>query len=318
MAGTTSYASASHGPYLSAGRSSWRSLPPPCTAASAACSPLSARLSFGLRGAVRSPTSFACTSSSPSAPRPLYSSRCPPLTSSSRAPRPPAVRGCASSSRRLWLSPPAVSSARPPHPELQRSSRLRSRRPVRTPAPPRRQRPLGIRHVARDVHALEWRAPPSHDGRDGTSHEGGRRPSASRSPSERLPSATPDGQRTRVVVGSSPLSQAAKQARAHLETRPHEAREYSKRRRAEIDALLTTMVAPSHPLYSAVFPDRLICAQFERQLLLTQQLPAKLAKQQELRAEMERKFGVDWQADRSAVACTICKLKWAPRPRPRP
>jgi len=114
------------------------------------------------------------------------------------------------------------------------------------------------------------------------------------------------------------LTKAAKQARAHLETRPHEAREYSKRRRAEIDALLTTMVAPSHPLYSAVFPDRLICAQFERQLLLTQQLPAKLAKQQELRAEMERKFGVDWQADRSAVACTICKLKWAPRPRPRP
>ena len=106
------------------------------------------------------------------------------------------------------------------------------------------------------------------------------------------------------------LSRAAKQARVHLERFPHEARAKARQRRTELDALLTTMVAPSHPLYPDVFPDRLICAQFERRLAEAQQLPTKLAKQQAYRVEMTRKFGVDWQSDRSATACMICKLKW--------
>ena len=75
------------------------------------------------------------------------------------------------------------------------------------------------------------------------------------------------------------------------------------------------MVPPSHALFEAVFPDRLLCTEFEARLaaanVLPQPQPSRLDRgRAEMRAEMERKFGVDWQADDAADACTICHLKW--------
>ena len=62
---------------------------------------------------------------------------------------------------------------------------------------------------------------------------------------------------------------AARQAREHMEAHPQEGAAMGARRRAELDSVLTTMVPPSHALYSVVFPDRLICADFEQRLHAT-------------------------------------------------
>lgn len=119
----------------------------------------------------------------------------------------------------------------------------------------------------------------------------------------------------------------AAQAREHLEAHPHEGAALGARRRAELDALLTTMVPPSHALcvarsnhprsvaalHRARMPSQVrarlprsaylravrctvettaaLCRisassrgcryRFEQRLLAAQQLPAKLAKQQQ-------------------------------------
>ena len=107
------------------------------------------------------------------------------------------------------------------------------------------------------------------------------------------------------------LERAAQQARAHVDRHHHEARPLEARRRAELDALLTAILPPSHPLYEAVFPDRLLCAAFERRLLAARALPSKRVKQQQAREAMGRKFGVDWQPDQSSSACRLCSGKWS-------
>lgn len=69
------------------------------------------------------------------------------------------------------------------------------------------------------------------------------------------------------------LAKAASQARGHLKAHPRERKEMITRRKGELDAVLSSVInSRSHPLYAAVFPDRLLCAQFEERLQAANQL----------------------------------------------
>lgn len=88
-------------------------------------------------------------------------------------------------------------------------------------------------------------------------------------------------------------------------------------RSARAQALLGSIVPPSHPLFGDFFPERAICLEYERakaEARAAQKRDAALAEPERdpsahfatYEASQSAKYGVEWQCDADADECTLC------------
>jgi hypothetical protein len=99
--------------------------------------------------------------------------------------------------------------------------------------------------------------------------------------------------------------------------RPPPRRALTEAKRKELLALLLATVPPSHPLFSTLFAERQICREYEgRERLEAEKRRAAqkalAANSGERHASWDKhqgaKFGVEWQPNAGAPACTLCGL----------
>ena len=107
------------------------------------------------------------------------------------------------------------------------------------------------------------------------------------------------------------LRKALTAARRHLKRAPHEGKLLGRKRIAELEGLLTSMVPPTHPLFALAFPDRMLCNQYKQQLAALDSAKATAAVEAKgAVAKHASKYGVQWESNSTSTQCRLCGGKW--------
>ena len=106
------------------------------------------------------------------------------------------------------------------------------------------------------------------------------------------------------------LEAAVVRAREHLRENPQEHRKLAYKYLSELQALLASLIQPSHPLFELVFPNKLISREFEIKLAESKLLRRSAAKAHHRREERSKKYACEWEDNNAMPHCRLCGHKW--------